>query len=108
MRHDCPQRLRPPPPGHRPVFADSRLRVPNIFPVGEPSMKKARRDILKAGTAGTLAVGAAGALGLPLAALAQPKPVRIGVLHPVTGPLAYSGQQCREGALMAIEAINQA
>jgi branched-chain amino acid transport system substrate-binding protein len=34
--------------------------------------------------------------------------VRIGVLHPVTGALAYSGQQCREGAMMAIEDINKA
>ena len=65
-------------------------------------MKIARRDVLKA--SGAVAAGAA--LGVPLSALAQPKPVRIGVLHPVTGPLAYYGQQCREGAMMAIEAIN--
>jgi branched-chain amino acid transport system substrate-binding protein len=39
---------------------------------------------------------------------AQPKAVKVGVLHPVTGALAYSGQQCREGALMAIEDINKA
>jgi len=51
---------------------------------------------------------AASALAFPLVAGAQPKPVRIGVLHPVTGALAYSGQQCREGALMAIADINQA
>jgi branched-chain amino acid transport system substrate-binding protein len=31
----------------------------------------------------------------------------VGILHPVTGALAYSGQQCREGALMAIEDINK-
>ncbi|AZY48455.1 ABC transporter substrate-binding protein [Bordetella avium] len=36
------------------------------------------------------------------------KPVKIGVLHPVTGALAYSGQQCRLGALLAIEDINKA
>ena len=70
-------------------------------------MKNARRDVLKAGTAGAVAVGAA-TLGLPMTGLAQPKPIRIGVLHPVTGPLAYSGQQCREGAMMAIDAINKA
>ena len=34
--------------------------------------------------------------------------MKIGVLHPVTGALAYSGQQCRLGALLAIEDINQA
>ncbi|MBI2725512.1 MAG: ABC transporter substrate-binding protein [Polaromonas sp.] len=50
----------------------------------------------------------ASALAFPLVAGAQPKPVKIGVLHPVTGALAYSGQQCREGALMAIEDINKA
>jgi branched-chain amino acid transport system substrate-binding protein len=53
-------------------------------------------------------VSAASALGFPLIGGAQPKSVRIGVLHPVTGALAYSGQQCREGALMAIEDINKA
>ena len=51
---------------------------------------------------------AASAMAFPLVGGAQPKPVRIGVLHPVTGALAYSGQQCREGALMAIEDINKA
>jgi branched-chain amino acid transport system substrate-binding protein len=51
---------------------------------------------------------AASALAFPLVGGAQPKTVKIGVLHPVTGALAYSGQQCREGALMAIEDINKA
>jgi branched-chain amino acid transport system substrate-binding protein len=50
---------------------------------------------------------AASALAFPLLAGAQAKPVKIGVLHPVTGALSYSGQQCREGALMAIEDINK-
>ena len=31
----------------------------------------------------------ASALAFPLVAGAQPKPIRIGVLHPVTGALAY-------------------
>jgi branched-chain amino acid transport system substrate-binding protein len=51
---------------------------------------------------------AASALAMPLLAGAQAKSVKVGVLHPVTGALAYSGQQCREGALMAIEDINKA
>ncbi|RYY95780.1 MAG: ABC transporter substrate-binding protein, partial [Comamonadaceae bacterium] len=51
---------------------------------------------------------AASALAFPVVGGAQPKPLRVGVLHPVTGALAYSGQQCREGALMAIEDINKA
>jgi len=50
---------------------------------------------------------AASALAFPIIAGAQPRSVKIGVLHPVTGALAYSGQQCREGALMAIEDINK-
>ncbi|SSW66043.1 ABC transporter substrate-binding protein [Achromobacter agilis] len=36
------------------------------------------------------------------------KPVKVGILHPVTGALAYSGQQCRLGALLAVEDINKA
>lgn len=56
----------------------------------------------------TQAGAAASALAFPLVGGAQPKGVRIGVLHPVTGALAYSGQQCREGAQMAIEDINKA
>ena len=51
---------------------------------------------------------AASTLAFPLVGGAQPKTVKVGVLHPVTGALAYSGQQCREGALMAIEDINKA
>ena len=51
---------------------------------------------------------AASTLAFPLVAGAQPAPIKIGVLHPVTGALAYSGQQCRAGALMAIEDINKA
>ena len=56
----------------------------------------------------TSTAAAASALAFPLVGGAQPKTVKIGVLHPVTGSLAYSGQQCREGALMAIEDINKA
>jgi branched-chain amino acid transport system substrate-binding protein len=50
---------------------------------------------------------AATALAMPMIGGAQPKAVKVGVLHPVTGALAYSGQQCREGVLMAIEDINK-
>ena len=44
---------------------------------------------------------AASTLAFPLIGGAQPAAVKIGVLHPVTGALAFSGQQCREGALLA-------
>lgn len=50
---------------------------------------------------------AASVLAFPLVGGAQPKAVKVGILHPVTGALAYSGQQCREGALMAIDDINK-
>jgi branched-chain amino acid transport system substrate-binding protein len=50
---------------------------------------------------------AASTLAFPLVAGAQPRAIKVGILHPVTGALAFSGQQCREGALMAIEDINK-
>jgi ABC-type branched-subunit amino acid transport system substrate-binding protein len=34
--------------------------------------------------------------------------VKIGLIHPVSGFIAFSGNQCREGALMAIADINAA
>jgi branched-chain amino acid transport system substrate-binding protein len=61
-----------------------------------------RRSFLKQSAA------AGSAAAFPMVGGAQPKAVRVGVLHPVTGALAYSGQQCREGALMAIEDVNKA
>ena len=51
---------------------------------------------------------AASALAFPLVAGAQARAVKVGILHPVTGALAFSGQQGREGALMAIEDLNKA
>ena len=53
------------------------------------------------------AVVSSTSLAFPLVAGAQPKPVKVGLLHPVTGALAFSGGQCREGALMAVEDINK-
>ncbi|MCI1192209.1 ABC transporter substrate-binding protein [Calidifontimicrobium sp. SYSU G02091] len=60
-----------------------------------------RRQFLQHTAAG------ASALAFPLIGGAQPRPVKVGILHPVTGALAFSGQQCREGALLAIEDINK-
>ena len=55
------------------------------------------------------AVGAAAtSLALPGVLRAQAQAIKVGVLHPVTGALAYSGQQSRAGVLMAIEEINAA
>lgn len=50
----------------------------------------------------------AAALGFPPLARAQPNTIGIGLIHPVTGALAFAGQQCREAAVMAIEDINNA
>ncbi|VVE84671.1 ABC transporter substrate-binding protein [Pandoraea sputorum] len=65
-----------------------------------------RRTFLRQSTA--MAALAAASTSTPWLARAAGKPVRIGVLHPVTGALAYSGQQCRLGALLAIDDINAA
>src|SRR6185437_13008934 len=51
---------------------------------------------------------ATGAIAMPSILRAQGAPVKLGVLHPVTGALSYSGQQGRLGATLAIEEINAA
>ncbi len=63
-----------------------------------------RRTLLRA--AGT-AAGAA-VLGFPAVLRAQASTFKVGVVHPVTGPLAEPGQACRLGAQMAADAINAA
>lgn len=61
---------------------------------------------------GTTALGAAvaatGSIAMPSVLRAQGAAVKLGVLHPVTGALSYSGQQGRLGATTAIEEINAA
>jgi len=59
-----------------------------------------------AAAAGT-AVAAASIAGFPSIVRAADG-VKLGLIHPVTGFLQYSGGQCREGALMAVEEINAA
>src|SRR5260221_10794691 len=59
-----------------------------------------RRTFLASSLAGAAAAGLVRPLG------AQPKTVKVGVIHPVTGPLAEPGQACRLGAQMAADAIN--
>jgi branched-chain amino acid transport system substrate-binding protein len=58
----------------------------------------------------TLGAGAATIAGLAMPAVlrAEPANVKIGLIHPVTGPLAFSGGQCRAGGQMAIADINAA
>ena len=56
----------------------------------------------------TGAVAGAAALGFPRPLRAQAPVFKVGIVHPVTGPLAEPGQACRLGATMAAEAINAA
>ena len=63
-----------------------------------------RRKLIKA----VSAIGAAALFPVPLIGRAQPAALKIGVLHPVTGFLAYSGNLCRLGAQLALDEINAA
>jgi branched-chain amino acid transport system substrate-binding protein len=69
--------------------------------------KLSRRQFL-ATTALVAAAAATGSVAMPSVLRAQGAPVKLGVLHPVTGALSYSGQQGRLGATLAIEEINAA
>jgi len=51
---------------------------------------------------------AAGTLGFPAVLRAQAAAVKVGIIHPVTGFVAYNGQQGRLGATMAVEDVNKA
>ena len=64
-----------------------------------------RRTFLK--TAGA-AAGATALAGFPALLRAQTPTFKVGVVHPVTGPIAEPGQACRLGAQMAADAINAA
>jgi branched-chain amino acid transport system substrate-binding protein len=64
-----------------------------------PSVTR-RRVLAGAGAA------AVATLGAPAILRAQAKGVKIGILHPVTGGVAYSGTQSRAGAVLAVEEIN--
>lgn len=64
-----------------------------------------RRQFI-AGSSGVAVMAGIG--GFPAILKAQAPAIKVGILHPVTGPLAYSGTQARAGATMAIEAINAA
>ncbi len=69
----------------------------------KPENQKLSRRSFAAGTA---AGAAALALGFPAVLRAQPAAVKMGLIHPVTGFLQFSGTQCRFGAVTAIEEIN--
>jgi branched-chain amino acid transport system substrate-binding protein len=70
--------------------------------MSERPIELSRRALLQAGalTAGTLA--------MPAVLRAQAPVVKVGILQPLTGTLAYDGQQGRMGAELAIRDINAA
>jgi branched-chain amino acid transport system substrate-binding protein len=70
------------------------------------SAQVTRRRLLRTTALGA-AAAATGLINAPLLR-AQGSPVKLGVLHPVSGALSYSGQQGRLGATIAIEEINGA
>ncbi|SFK66557.1 ABC transporter substrate-binding protein [Falsiroseomonas stagni] len=53
-----------------------------------------------------LMLGAAGALAAPAVLRAQPAPIKLGILQPVTGALAQDGEYGRIGAELAIQELN--
>ena len=61
-----------------------------------------RRTFLKSAAAG------AAVAGFPATLRAQPKTIKLGVVHCVTGPLAEPGQACRLAAQIAVDQINGA
>lgn len=72
-------------------------------------VRLSRRTFLEAAGLGAAGAAAGAAtLGFPAVLRAQAKTFKIGVVHPVTGPLAEPGQACRLGAQMATDAINAA
>jgi branched-chain amino acid transport system substrate-binding protein len=66
------------------------------------ALRVSRRRFLETAAAGVVLAGA------PLPLGAQPRSVKIGAVHPVTGALAEIGQACRLGAQMAVDAVNAA
>ncbi len=75
--------------------------------MSKQKMPFSRRRFL-ATTALGAAAAASGSLAMPSVLRAQGATVKLGLLHPVTGALSYSGQQGRIGATMAVDEINAA
>lgn len=67
-----------------------------------------RRDFIK-GTAAMGAAAAVGTIGFPnVLRGAAPPEILIGHIHPLSGPLAYLGNQLKNGTVMAVNEINKA
>jgi branched-chain amino acid transport system substrate-binding protein len=74
--------------------------------MSRPYSSVSRRRFLQ--STGLGAVAAVGLVSAPAVLRAQGAAVKVGVLHPVSGALSYSGQQGRLGATTAIDEINAA
>ena len=70
--------------------------------------KKQKFPVSRRGFIAGSGVLAAGTMGFPLIGGAQPAAVKVGIIHPVTGFVAFAGSQGRFGANMAVEDINKA
>jgi ABC-type branched-subunit amino acid transport system substrate-binding protein len=66
------------------------------------------KQAAKLGRRSLIAGAGAATLGAPLIAGAAPAAVKIGLLQPLTGFLAYDGIQGKYGAMLAIDEINAA
>ena len=75
--------------------------------MSEQKMSFSRRRFLATSALGAAAI-ASGSLAMPSVLRAQGGAVKLGLLHPVTGALSYSGQQGRIGATMAVDELNAA
>src|ERR1700730_7356557 len=85
----------------------SRPVIRGRKPMSRPYFSRvSRRRFLQSTGLGAVAVG--GRASALVVARAQAAAVKVGVLHPVSGALSYSGQQGRLGATMAIDDINAA
>jgi branched-chain amino acid transport system substrate-binding protein len=82
-------------------FMDSSNK-PDIF-----EKKLSRRDFMKT-TVVAAATVSAGSLGIPTRLRAQPKEIPIGHIHPLSGSLAFDGQELQNGLMLAVKEINSA
>src|SRR5262249_61334077 len=67
------------------------------------SIRLDRRSFLRGATVASLGVGA-----FPAVLRAQPRTIKIGMVEPLTGPMADVGQDSRLGAQIAVEAVKNA
>jgi branched-chain amino acid transport system substrate-binding protein len=81
------------------------LKPEGAFVMMNSRVDCSRRRFLQNATLGAVTVATVGA---PAVLRAQGTAVKVGILHPVSGALSYSGRQGRLGAVMAIDDINAA